>query len=118
MLEVRDLHKSFGGVKAVDGVSLVVRPGSVAGLIGPNGAGKTTIVNLVAGQLAPDAGQVLLGGEAIGGLPPHRVAARGVARTFQNIRLYRSLSVLENVLAGMHLHRRRSPADNQRHRGH
>ena len=106
LLELRDVHKRFGGVNAVDGVSFAVRPGAICGLIGPNGAGKTTVVNLVTGLLRPDQGTILLSGEPIGGLRPHQVAARGVARTFQNIRLYRPLSVLENVLAGMHLHRR------------
>jgi branched-chain amino acid transport system ATP-binding protein len=100
------VHKRFGGVNAVDGVSFAVRRGAVSGLIGPNGAGKTTVVNLVTGQLRPDDGDILLDGGPIGGLRPHEVAARGVARTFQNIRLYRPLSVLENVLAGMHRHRR------------
>ncbi|MDQ6946158.1 MAG: ATP-binding cassette domain-containing protein, partial [Actinomycetota bacterium] len=106
LLELRDVHKRFGGVNAVDGVSMAVGRGAVAGLIGPNGAGKTTVVNLVTGQLRPDTGDILLAGGAIGGLHPHQVAARGVARTFQNIRLYRTLSALENVVAGMHLHRR------------
>jgi branched-chain amino acid transport system ATP-binding protein len=106
LLELRQVHKRFGGVNAVDGVSFTVRRGAVSGLIGPNGAGKTTVVNLVTGQLSPDGGDILLDGAAIGGLRPHQVAARGVARTFQNIRLYRPLSVLENVLAGMHRHRR------------
>ncbi|MDQ1364063.1 MAG: branched-chain amino acid transport system ATP-binding protein [Acidimicrobiaceae bacterium] len=106
LLELREVHKHFGGVNAVDGVSFAVRRGAVSGLIGPNGAGKTTVVNLVTGQLSPDDGAILLDGAAIGGLKPHQVAARGVARTFQNIRLYRPLSVLENVLTGMHRHRR------------
>ncbi|MDQ1377924.1 MAG: branched-chain amino acid transport system ATP-binding protein, partial [Acidimicrobiaceae bacterium] len=106
LLELHEVHKHFGGVKAVDGVSFAVRRGAVSGLIGPNGAGKTTVVNLVTGQLSPDDGAILLDGAAIGGLKPHQVAARGVARTFQNIRLYRPLSVLENVLTGMHRHRR------------
>jgi branched-chain amino acid transport system ATP-binding protein len=104
-LEVRDVHKHFGGVKAVDGVSLEVRPGAVAGLIGPNGAGKTTLVNLITGQFTAESGGIFLDGAPIGGLRSHQIAAAGVARTFQNIRLYRPLSVLENVLTGMHLHR-------------
>jgi branched-chain amino acid transport system ATP-binding protein len=107
LLALQSVHKHFGGVAAVDGVSFEVRPGAVAGLIGPNGAGKTTVVNLVTGQLAPDDGEIVLDGAPIGGLRPHQVAARGVARTFQNVRLYRTLSVLDNVLAGMHLHRSR-----------
>jgi branched-chain amino acid transport system ATP-binding protein len=78
----------------------------VAGLIGPNGAGKTTLVNLVTGQMRPDSGAIVLAGQEIGGRRPYQIAALGVARTFQNIRLYRSLTVLENVITGMHLHRR------------
>ncbi len=105
-LELRDVHKRFGGVNAVDGVSFAVRPGAISGLIGPNGAGKTTVVNLVTGQLCPDQGDIVLDGDPISGLRPHQVASRGVARTFQNIRLYRPLTVLENVLAGMHRHRK------------
>ncbi|MGH9123332.1 MAG: ATP-binding cassette domain-containing protein, partial [Acidimicrobiales bacterium] len=105
LLELREVRKHFGGVKAVDGVSFEVPGGRVSGLIGPNGAGKTTLVNLVTGQLKPDAGDILLAGEPIGGMPPHRLAARGVARTFQTARLYRTLTVLENVTTGMHLHR-------------
>jgi ABC-type branched-subunit amino acid transport system ATPase component len=106
-LELRDVHKRFGGVKAVDSVSLSVAEGAITGLIGPNGAGKTTVVNLVGGQLQPDRGDILLDGEVLTGLRAHQVAARGVARTFQNIRLYRTLSVLDNVLAGMHRRRQR-----------
>ena len=106
LLELRDVRKHFGGVGAVDGVSLAVRAGSIAGLIGPNGAGKTTVVNLVTGQLAPDSGQIVLDGIDIGGRRPHQIAALGVARTFQNIRLYRGLTVMDNVMAGMHVHRR------------
>jgi branched-chain amino acid transport system ATP-binding protein len=106
LLELCDVHKRFGGVNAVGGVSLAVRRGAVAGLIGPNGAGKTTLVNLVTGQMRPDSGAIVLAGQEIGGRRPDQIAALGVARTFQNIRLYRSLTVLENVITGMHLHRR------------
>ncbi len=106
LLELQDVQKHFGGVSAVGGVSLEVRPGAVAGLIGPNGAGKTTVVNLVTGQMRPDSGAIVFAGQEIGGRRPDHIAALGVARTFQNIRLYRSLTVLENVITGMHLHRR------------
>jgi ABC-type branched-subunit amino acid transport system ATPase component len=106
LLELDEVHKHFGGVRAVDGVSLSVEAGSIAGLIGPNGAGKTTLVSLVAGQLVADRGAIVLDGAAIGGKKPHELAALGVARTFQSIRLYRGLTALDNVIAGMHVHRR------------
>jgi ABC-type branched-subunit amino acid transport system ATPase component len=106
LLELVDVQRKFGGVRAVDGVSLEVQPGTIGGLIGPNGAGKTTLINLVTGQLVPDSGRVRLDGTDISGYKPHVVAGMGVGRTFQNIRLYRDLSVLENVLVGMHTHRR------------
>ncbi len=105
LLELRNVHKRFGGVTAVNGVSFGVRPGGIAGLIGPNGAGKTTVINLVTGQLAPDSGEIIFDGDTIGGRRPHQVAARGVARTFQNIRLYRTLTARENIVTGMHVHR-------------
>jgi ABC-type branched-subunit amino acid transport system ATPase component len=107
-LAVEGLERAFGGVRAVDGASFAVRAGEVHGLIGPNGAGKTTVINLVSGLLAPGAGTIALEGQAIGGLPPHRIAARGVARTFQNIRLFPDLSARDNVLVGQHLSRRAS----------
>jgi ABC-type branched-subunit amino acid transport system ATPase component len=105
LLELREVHKHFGGVRAVDGVSLHVNDGAIAGLIGPNGAGKTTLINLVAGQLVPDRGDIFLGGARIGGKKPHQLASLGVTRTFQNVRLYRGLSALDNVLIGMHVRR-------------
>jgi branched-chain amino acid transport system ATP-binding protein len=108
LLKLVDVHKNFGGVSAVDGVSLQIAPGSIAGLIGPNGAGKTTVINLITGQLTPDGGDILLDGVAIGGRRPDQIAAQGVARTFQNIRLYRGLTVVDNVIAGMHVHRARA----------
>ncbi len=108
LLAVEQLERAFGGVRAVDGASFRVRLGEVHGLIGPNGAGKTTLINLVSGLLAPTAGEVVLEGRAIHRLPPHQIAARGVARTFQNIRLFPDLSALDNVLVGEHLVRRPS----------
>jgi len=110
LLRVEGLERSFGGLRAVDGASLAVERGRVHGLIGPNGAGKTTVINLVSGLLAPTAGTIALGDRAIGGLPPHRIAALGVARTFQNIRLFPDLSARDNVLVGQHLLRRPSLA--------
>jgi ABC-type branched-subunit amino acid transport system ATPase component len=108
LLAVERLERAFGGVRAVDGASFEVREGEVHGLIGPNGAGKTTVINMISGLLAPTAGAIRLGGRAIQGLAPHRVAALGVARTFQNIRLFADLTARDNVLVGEHLVRRPS----------
>ena len=96
-LEVSDLHKSFGGVRAVDGVSFSVASGEVLALIGPNGAGKSTLFNLLNGQLHPDRGQVLLEGKSLHGLAPREIWALGVGRTFQIAQTFASLTVLENV---------------------
>ena len=104
LLSVRGLAKRFGGVKAVDGVSFDVAAGAIAGLIGPNGAGKTTVFNLVTGNTRPDAGRVVFDGTDVTGWRPHRVVARGIARTFQAIRLFGSMTVLENVLVGADAH--------------
>jgi ABC-type branched-subunit amino acid transport system ATPase component len=103
LLSLESLERTFGGVRAVDGASFDVRPGEVHGLIGPNGAGKTTVINMVSGLLAPSGGEIRLGGRPIHALPPHRIAALGVARTFQNIRLFSDLSARDNVLVGEHL---------------
>ncbi len=106
LLELRDVDKIFGGLHAVRRVSLRVEKGEIFGLIGPNGAGKTTIFNVTTGVYRPDGGQVLFKGQDISGWSPAKVAAAGVARTFQNIRLFRSMSAEQNVMvAGHHLHR-------------
>ena len=105
-LAVEELSRRFGGLAALDRVSFGVAAGTICGLIGPNGAGKTTLINLVSGLTSPSGGRVLLDGEPISGLPPHQIAARGVGRTFQNIRLFEDLSVLENVMLGYHRRRR------------
>ena len=97
LLEVRGVRKAFGGVRAVDGVSLTLTRGEIRALIGPNGAGKTTLFNILTGQLAADEGQVLFRGERIDGLPPHAVGRRGVGRTFQITATFATLTVLENV---------------------
>jgi branched-chain amino acid transport system ATP-binding protein len=110
MLRVRDLRKAFGGVHAVDGVSLELPRGEIRALIGPNGAGKTTLFNMLTGQLAPDAGDVWLGGERLSGLPPHAIWRRGVSRTFQITATFATLSVLENVQVARLSHARRSLA--------
>ena len=96
-LEVSDLHKSFGGVRAVDGVSFCMAPGELLALIGPNGAGKSTLFNLLNGQLLPDQGQVQLEGTSLHGLAPREIWALGLARTFQIAQTFASLTVLENV---------------------
>ncbi len=105
LLSLRGVERSFGGLRAVDGVSFEVEPGKVHGLIGPNGAGKTTLINLVSGLLPPTGGAIELGGRPIGGLAPHRIAGMGVARTFQSIRLFPELTARDNVLVGQHLRR-------------
>jgi branched-chain amino acid transport system ATP-binding protein len=101
ILTATNLHKHFGGVKAVDGVSFEVERGSTVTLIGPNGAGKTTVFNLLSGINALDSGEVSLSGEQISGLKQHEVSMAGLGRTFQNIRLFRGLTVAENVMAAM-----------------
>jgi len=103
LLAVNDLSKYFGGVKALEGVSFAVAAGDIVGLIGPNGAGKTTCFNVISGLLPPTAGTVRLAGQDLGPLPTYRRAARGLARTFQNIQLFGGMTVLENVLTGHHL---------------
>jgi branched-chain amino acid transport system permease protein len=102
LLETRGLTKRFGGITAVRGVDLVVPPHSVVGLIGPNGSGKTTFFNLVTGLDTPDSGRILFKGADVTGLPAHAVVERGIARTFQTLRLFPDMTVLENVLVGMH----------------
>jgi branched-chain amino acid transport system ATP-binding protein len=106
LLELTDVRRTFGGLAAVDGASFTVDRGEVHGLIGPNGAGKTTLLNLVSGLIAPTSGAIVLDGERIDGLPSHRIAARGVTRTYQNIRLFPALTAADNVLVGAHLRRR------------
>ena len=97
MLEIRGVSKSFGGVKAVDGVSFLVEPNEIHGLIGPNGAGKTTMINLISGLLKLSGGEILLEGRPIHDLSAHDKARIGVARTFQNLRLFANLSVRRNI---------------------
>ena len=102
LLEVRDLHHWFGGLHVINEVSFTCRQGIVKGIIGPNGAGKTTLFNLVAGAFFPTSGTISFEGRGLSGQPPHRVAARGVSRTFQATRLFPRMTVLENVMVGMH----------------
>ncbi len=102
LLLIEGLTKRFGGVSAAADITLGVRAGELVSVIGPNGSGKTTLFNLITGLMRPDGGSIRLEGQMIGGLPSHEIVARGVARTFQNIRLFNNLSVLENLLVGEH----------------
>ncbi len=102
ILEIRGLTKRFGGLTAVSDVSFSVAQGEIVGLIGPNGAGKTTIFNLITGNYKADGGEIIFRGEKLNGRPTYKIVAAGIARTFQTIRLFQNLSVLENVLAGRH----------------
>jgi branched-chain amino acid transport system ATP-binding protein len=104
MIHARGLTKSFGGVRAVQNVSLTVPERSTFALIGPNGAGKSTLLNLLSGIYQPDAGSLELGGRSLVGLPAYRRVRLGIARTFQKIRLFKQLTLLENVRAGFHIH--------------
>lgn len=105
-LAINLLTRRFGGLVAVNAVSFIVQQGEIFGLIGPNGAGKTTLFNLLTGLIPPSSGQVLHFGNDITQFAPHQIAARGIARTFQNIRLFADLSVLENVTIAQHVHTR------------
>jgi len=111
LLQVEDLTLSFGGVKAVDGLTFSVNEGDILSVIGPNGAGKTSAFNCITGFYKPTGGKVSLAGEDITRLRPSAVAARGVSRTFQNLRLFEDLTVLDNVRAGMHLRIRQNALD-------
>ncbi|MFZ0409603.1 MAG: ABC transporter ATP-binding protein [Cyanobium sp.] len=109
LLQVQDLGVRFGGIQALEGIDLAVQEGEIFGLLGPNGAGKTTLFNVVSGLTTASSGTVRWRGAAIDGLSSHRIARLGIARTFQNLRLFNSLSCLDNVLVGMHQHSRQPP---------
>ncbi len=100
------ISRSFGGLKALKGVSLEVQEGEIFGLVGPNGSGKTTLLNAIAGFFPPQEGRIVFGGRNITGMRPHRVARLDIARTFQNLALFRGLSTLDNILMGRHIHMR------------
>jgi branched-chain amino acid transport system ATP-binding protein len=102
VLNLDGVTKVFGGLTAVDNVTLAVNKGEIFSIIGPNGAGKTTVFNLITGIYRPDRGQMLFNGSSISGLSPDRVLRRGITRTFQNIRLFNNMTVLENVMVGQH----------------
>ena len=109
ILEVGDLTLYFGGIKALERVDFRLRKSELTGIIGPNGSGKTTLFNVISGIYHPDRGAVLLEGKEITGFPPHEIARRGIARTFQNIRLFRDLTVVDNVRIARHSHVRYGP---------
>ncbi|TFE22729.1 ABC transporter ATP-binding protein [Cohnella luojiensis] len=104
ILRVTNLVKRFGGLVCVDGIDLSFPEGKISAVIGPNGAGKTTFFNLITGIYSPDEGRIELDGKSILNLKPHQITERGIARTFQNIRLFGSMTVLENVMVGLHIH--------------
>lgn len=106
LLQIDQVRKQFGGVAALNGVSLTIAPGHVHGLIGPNGAGKTTFFNVMTGLYTADSGRFMLDGQAYAPTAVHKVAQAGIARTFQNIRLFNSMTVLENVMVGRHVRTR------------
>lgn len=106
ILEIKGLAKSFGGLQAVLDFNCVVNPGEIHALIGPNGAGKSTVFNLICNLIKPDAGEVLLNGENLVGLPPHRVTEKGIGRTFQNVRLFKNISVRANVAVAVNAAKR------------
>jgi branched-chain amino acid transport system ATP-binding protein len=109
LLQLEDVGVRFGGLRALQAVDLEVKQGEIFGLLGPNGAGKTTLFNVISGLTAPSSGTVRWRGASLDGLSSHRIARLGIARTFQNLRLFSSMSCLENVLVGMHQHARQPP---------
>lgn len=108
LLDVQNASRTFGGLKAVSDVSMRIGKGELIGLIGPNGAGKTTLFNLLTGVYEPSEGKILFNGESVGGLQPYQITQKGAARTFQNIRLFSDLSVLDNVKIAYHQHSKHS----------
>jgi branched-chain amino acid transport system ATP-binding protein len=111
LLSLEHVTRRFGGVVAVDDVSLGVENGQIAGLIGPNGAGKTTLFNLITRLYRPDSGEIAFDGRSLLGTPPYRIVRRGIARTFQNVELFPTMTVLENVLVGSHARGERRARD-------
>jgi branched-chain amino acid transport system ATP-binding protein len=106
VLEASNLQLSFGAIKALDDVSMHVAPGEISAVVGPNGAGKSSLLNSISGFYRPSQGRITFDGTEVIGLPPNRVARLGIARTFQNIQLYLGMSVLDNLMAGRHIHSR------------
>src|SRR5213596_541427 len=106
LLELRDVSKAFGGLQVIDHLSLHVDEGEIVRVIGPNGAGKTTVFNLITGIFHVDSGEIVFEGDKISGLAPHKITRRGIARTFQTLRLFLNMTVLENVMAAAYGHTR------------
>jgi ABC-type branched-subunit amino acid transport system ATPase component len=106
LLDLRGVSKSFGGLKCIDGLDLHVDEGEIVSVIGPNGAGKTTLFNLITGIYAPDGGEILFEGRSLIGLEPHVIVGRGIARTFQSLRLFLNMTVKENVMSAAYVHTR------------
>src|SRR5437870_7924241 len=102
LLQTEALRKEFGGLVAVNDVDFTIPRGAIVSLIGPNGAGKTTFFNMITGVYKPTSGRVVFDGADVSGRPPHQITERGIGRTFQNIRLFKEMTALENVLVGMH----------------
>lgn len=109
LLEIAHLTKTFGGLKAISDVTFQLEKGQIASIIGPNGAGKTTFFNNLTGIYKPEGGSIIFNGKSLVGLRPDKIASRGIARTFQNIRLFQEMTVVENILVGMHVHMKQSP---------
>src|SRR5512133_1054724 len=109
LLEATNVTKRFGGLTAVDNMNFVIEKGQMVSIIGPNGAGKTTFFNTLTGIYKPEEGQILFDGHALIGRRPDQIAAHGITRTFQNIRLFGSMTVTENILVGMHYRLKQSP---------
>jgi branched-chain amino acid transport system ATP-binding protein len=109
LLETVNIVKSFGGLTAINRVNFQLEAGRIVSIIGPNGAGKTTFFNTLSGIYQPDQGQINFNGRSLAKLRPDQIAARGIARTFQNIRLFGEMTVVENILIGMHIHFKQSP---------
>lgn len=108
LLDIKNVGITFGGLRAVSNVNIALEPGELIGLIGPNGAGKTTLFNMLTGVYQPTDGEILFEGKSIAGLKPYDITKRGIARTFQNIRLFKELSVLDNVKIPYHIHAKHS----------
>ena len=104
MLQLNQISKQFGGLKVLQDVSFTVPQGGIFGMIGPNGAGKTTVFNLLTGLLQPSGGSIVFNGKNLGAVAPHKITELGIARTFQNIRIFKEMTLLENVIVGMHDH--------------
>jgi branched-chain amino acid transport system ATP-binding protein len=111
LLETTNIVKRFGGLTAVNNINFKLDQGRIVSIIGPNGAGKTTFFNTLTGIYHPDEGHITFNGKSLHGLRPDQIASRGISRTFQNIRLFGSMSVIENIMVGMHVHLKQSPLD-------